>query len=234
MTSFYRTFGATKFDGVNSEATDAFSALDPAHERLLAWSKQTIVSELNTKGWANWTAGTVLAGKSPVEMAIPFEPEPAYLKQVKTGFPLLYCTPRSGVSRAMTLELDSAETLWGFGLVLGQLGIEDRTRLLPVLRAFPKLIGLMFAERLHPDYDGGATQFDTDKLVFSSVRLARHTFGSATFGEQGDGAPYYIAELELFTVETEGFLDVYPEITGFDVAGNGSGTPNLIDGVADL
>jgi hypothetical protein len=237
MTSFTRTFGATQFDGVDEAPVldaELFTLLDPAHEKMLAWAKTTIASELNAKGWEKATNGTVLEGRAPVETSLSFEPEPNYLKQAKTAFPLLYCYPRQGQSRGLTLELESIETTWRFGYVLGQLAIEDRTRLLPALRMFPKLIGLMFGERAHPDHDGGADQWDTGKVDFASVRLLRHEYGAAQFGDQGDGAPFYVAELELLTTEIEGFLDVYPVLSGFDIYAKGDGQPGLIDGTVDL
>lgn len=230
MTSMLGSFNGLVLDGVQSSSTELFSTLDPAHERLLAWAKQTLISELNLKGWETATAGTTLDGKCPVQTILHREPEPSYLKTIKTGFPLLYCYPREGATRDYTLEKTATETTWRFGYVLGALAPEEYTRLAAALRAFPRLIALMFSARAHPDYQDGADQFDENTVNFTSIRMTRHQYGAATFADQGNGVTFYVSELELVTTEVQGFADSSPVISGFDVGARVDGITDLVKG----
>lgn len=234
MTSMLGSVNGLVLDGVQSESTELFTTLDPAHERLIAWAKQTLISELSLKGWATATAGTALALKSPVESVLHREPEQSYLKSVNTPFPLLYCYPREGSSRDHTLEKLAIETTWRFGYVIGALNPEDYARLGATLRAFPKLIGLMFSARSHPDYQDGADQFDENTVNFAAVRMTRYQYGAAPFGDQGDGVMFYVSELELVTTEIEGFAETSPVITGFDVGARVDGITDFVQGQVSL
>ena len=229
--SLFGKFNATEFDADGSTGEHLNDTFVPAYGRLLQWTKAVVNHELSNKGWSNAATGTVLDGTSPVQMTMNREPEPSLLRQTSTAYPLLYVHHKEGTVGARTTELSQITRQWGMGYILGPLSPKDYERLSGALQAFPALVELMFRARAHSAYDSGADQFDANKVDFSSIALTKFRTGAATFGDQGEGMPFYMSELELVTTETEGDIaGVNPSFSGFDVAAKVNGIPEFVMG----
>lgn len=228
----FKALGSAEFDGTSDVVTTAFD-IDPFQDRLMAWVQNVVNHEWVKKGWATSVAGTGLVGRNPVHQVLNREPKPGLIKQLGLKFPLLCTWPREGVPGEFSLEREQTDTTWSMLYVLGPLNEVEFQKLKAWLRIFPKIFALLIRARSHSEHDGGAVQFDTDKIEVSTLSVGRHQIGPANFGQDNDGIMFWAVEVEFRTLEVERSLDgADPDLEGFDILANSIGEGSVFDGIA--
>lgn len=232
--SLFHRVGATEFDGTANGFSETLEPLDPGRDILLGLFEQAITSELGSR-WDAVKTGTQLASADVVQMTLPFRPDQGVMRQLRTEFPLL-AVYRTGTAtiEEHTLAIDKLTQPWQAVYVLGPLPIEDVRKLGDVLQAVAKVVRLTVERRGHPDFDGGALQFYPDKGAFGSCRVTGYEVGQAQFASGDDAPTYWMAQVNLETIEfvhpLDGFATDFEGASyGIGVEGDGGVLPDLIN-----
>jgi hypothetical protein len=213
--SLFRKFGAVSFPLATTGDT-SFAALDPGRDILLELLADALVSEL-TPVWTAATAGTPLAGTTPVTQKLPELPDLSAVQQVAVAFPLL-AVSRTGDPiqiEEYTIAQDRLTSRWEVDYILGPLDIGNQIKLQDVLIAAAKIIGLTIhagGHLAHETQESSGQLFA--KLVlgegdgcacFSTCRVVDAQIGSASLAE--GGPKYHACTLTLETTELSGIVD---------------------------
>jgi hypothetical protein len=214
--AFNRHFGRTEFPASATGET-TLASTDPARDILLALFGAALNSDLALR-WQDAAVGTPLVDTDPVASLHPQEPDPAYMREVKIGFPALFVY-RTGRPQFTEIGIWKTQMIqqWGIDYFLGPLAAGERRKLNDMLTAAAKLLAQVVARGGHPAHGmdgnhvqplqvlGSATADGVEVCGFDTIRVVDCQMGAAKFSED---APAYMAmSMILETVEQDGWVD---------------------------
>lgn len=232
------------------ENSHLFSVFDPAIDRLIAFCQAVIVAELGDAFDAvkALCTNTKIRTASVVQDVLWSEPRASVLRESNYEFPLLAVYRVDEKHDLINLRERRARVRINVDYILPPLVAEDERRVSAVLNAVVRVLASAFEDAGHPSYMSGQAQFfhdddDDCPAIFASLGLAEVRYGRAEFGEDGSGAEFPIAQMELEAIEYDGQVtpgDVgYGAGATFDavglsehVGGTEGNIPNLV--VAEL
>lgn len=189
---------------------DLNAAFDPAIDRLISFCQTVLVAELGS-AWdaakANWTKES-LRTSSVVEDTTYSQPTRGLLRESNFAFPLLAVYRKEERHEAIHLRERRAIVEIGIDYILPPLPAEDERRIQPVLNAVVKSLTVAFEDMGHPAYNNGLAAFfysdEPGAAIFASLETKRARYGKADFGQDGQGAEFLIAQMNIEAVEHDG------------------------------